>query len=537
MKASNIGHYEFGNAVSISGDTIAVSAWKEDNHVWIGPSNIYIPASGAVYLYTRFNGAWSQVSRLTTPQPRRDDAFGGALGLSGGTMVIGAPGDDSSATGINGDQLNNAMADSGAAHVFVMNGSGWSQQAYLKASNTGRRNSFGQSVGIAGNTIVIGSPGEGSKSTGVNGDQSDRSFSEAGSAYVFAREGSAWSQQAYLKASNTASRSRFGWSASVSGDIVVVAADQENRAASDPVNNIASNSGAAYVFQRTGTAWIPQAYLKASNADASDRFGTSAAVSGNVIAVGAANEASTATGVDGDQTGNSKPGTGAAYLFEASPSHSPPVLTVTVPENQTVTYADRVILHAEVSGLPFPDFQWHIGSTGDTSHPIPGANWKTLATPTITTPVTYWLRATNSVGSADSPTITLNPVQSPLQLWRTANFGYPDNTGAAADTSDPDEDGSSNLDEFIAGTAPTDHSDAFGIISCGVRGQGTFTVTVFGTTGRTYQLVRSAEPRLPVRFWQPVAALESTASDGPVELTDFKASSARIFYRVLVSKP
>jgi hypothetical protein len=96
------------------------------------------------------------------------------------------------------------------------------QQAYLKASNTEAGDSFGVAVAVSGDTVVVGAPAEASNATGVNGDQSNNSAQSAGAAYVFVRSGTSWSQQAYLKASNTEAGDSFGFSVSVSGDTVVV---------------------------------------------------------------------------------------------------------------------------------------------------------------------------------------------------------------------------------------------------------------------------------------------------------------------------
>src|SRR5207247_1774974 len=138
------------------------------------------------------------------------DNFGWSVAISGDTMVIGAPGEDSNATGVNGNQTNNSALNSGAAYVFVRDGTNWVQQAYLKASNTGANDVFGFSVAISGDTVVVGARWEASNATGVNGNQSNNSASAAGAAYVFVRSGTNWMQQAYLKASNTGANDIFG---------------------------------------------------------------------------------------------------------------------------------------------------------------------------------------------------------------------------------------------------------------------------------------------------------------------------------------
>src|SRR5690606_5534334 len=119
-------------------------------------------------------------------------------------------GEDSNATGVNGDQSSNNATNSGAAYVFVRVGTTWTQQAYLKASNTGNDDHFGTAVSISGDTIVVGATLEGSNATGVNGDQNNNDASNAGAAYVFVRYGTEWVQQAYLKASTTEAGDVFG---------------------------------------------------------------------------------------------------------------------------------------------------------------------------------------------------------------------------------------------------------------------------------------------------------------------------------------
>ncbi len=151
--------------------------------------------------------------------------FGASVAISGDTVVVGAFGEDSAATGVNGNQANNSATDSGAAYVFVRSGSTWTQQAYLKASNTGARvTSSAISTAISGNTVVVGAYGEDSAATGVNGNQADNGAIDSGAAYVFVRSGSSWTQQAYLKASNTEASDFFGGSVAISGDTVVVGA-------------------------------------------------------------------------------------------------------------------------------------------------------------------------------------------------------------------------------------------------------------------------------------------------------------------------
>src|SRR5262249_44983298 len=152
------------------------------------------------------------------------DWFGYSIAVSGDTVVVGAPSEDSNASGINGEQSDNSAYNAGAAYVFVRNGTNWSQQAYLKASNTSGSagfpftgDEFGYSVAVSGDTVVVGAPFENSNATGVNSNQIDNSATHSGAAYIFVRNGTNWSQQAYLKASNTGEGDWFGSAVAASG--------------------------------------------------------------------------------------------------------------------------------------------------------------------------------------------------------------------------------------------------------------------------------------------------------------------------------
>ena len=154
---------------------------------------------------------------------------------------------------MNNNDADNNEGDSGAAYVFVRDGAGnWSQQGYLKASNTEANDAFGESVAISGNMVVVGASEEDSNATGVDGDDTNNGADGSGAVYVFIRDGATWSQQGYLKASNAGPLDNFGVSAAVSGDTVVVGADLEDGNSTgvngDGTNNGAGGSGAAYVF-------------------------------------------------------------------------------------------------------------------------------------------------------------------------------------------------------------------------------------------------------------------------------------------------
>jgi CSLREA domain-containing protein len=329
LKASNTDLYDqFGSAVAISGDTIVVAAPYEASTatgVNGDESDNNTPYSGAAYVFTRTGTTWTQQAYLKASNTDAYDQFASAVGISGDTIVVAAPYEDSSATGFNGDQSNNDRESSGATYIFVRNEATWSQQAYLKASNPGQYDYFGYAVAISGDSVVVGAQGEASNVTGVNGDQSNNDASYSGAAYIFVRNESSWSQQAYLKASNTGAYDQFGSAVSISGDSVVVGSPYEDSSATgvngDQSDNAGQNSGAAYIFVRAATDWTQQAYLKASNTEgggmrsSGDTFGSSVAVAGDSTVIGARYEASSATGLNGDEEDNSAPYAGAAYLY------------------------------------------------------------------------------------------------------------------------------------------------------------------------------------------------------------------------------
>jgi hypothetical protein len=263
-----------------------------------------------------------------------DDQFAGgsviyglsaAVSRDGDTIAVTSIFEDGAATGINGDQADNSALDAGSVYVFERSDSGWTQQAYVKASNTESSDQFGYSVSLSGDgdTLAVGANLEASSATGINGDQNDNSALGAGAVYVFSRDNGSWSQQAYVKASNTEGGDVFGYQVSLSydGNTLAVAAQGEDSAAPginlDEVNNDAGGAGAAYVFTRDGEDWSQQAYVKASNAEGNDLFGSSIAISddGNTLVVGALDEDGGQPGVNGDPSDNSGRGSGAAYVF------------------------------------------------------------------------------------------------------------------------------------------------------------------------------------------------------------------------------
>jgi trimeric autotransporter adhesin len=329
IKPSNTrSNLSFGYAVAVSGDTMAVGAPGENSGatgVNGNQGDTSAADSGAVYVYQRAGGKWGQIAYLKASNSRADAAFGKSVALSGDALIVGAPDEKSAATGVGGNQSDTSATGSGAAYVFRRAGGTWMQEAYLKASNTRIAAVFGTSVAIDGDTAAVGAVSESSNATGVNGNQADSSLNGAGAVYVFVRSGGAWSQQAYVKASNTRGAAlgpRFGISVSISGDRLAVGSDGETSGATgingDATDTSADHAGAVYVFKRTASTWAQEAYIKASNARAQMYFGTSISLRDDKLAVGAPFESSSSTGVGGNQSDTSASQSGAVYMFSVA---------------------------------------------------------------------------------------------------------------------------------------------------------------------------------------------------------------------------
>jgi len=251
------------------------------------------------------------------------------LSADGNTLAASAYDEDGSSREINGVQ-DKGRRGSGAIYVFTRTGATWSQQAYLKASNAENGDSLGYAIAISqdGNTIAGGAADEDCMMPGVfpgapavcdNDQPMDNS---SGAVYVFVRNGTTWTQQAFIKSSNPGKEDWFGSRLTLSGDgdTLAVGAQVENgsaRGINGQPDDAAEDAGAVYLFTRTGSTWAQQAYVKASNAEAYDEFGSAMALSkdGRLMAVGARGEGSAAKGINGNQNDNSALGAGAVYVF------------------------------------------------------------------------------------------------------------------------------------------------------------------------------------------------------------------------------
>ncbi|NEX16856.1 MAG: hypothetical protein C1943_09565 [Halochromatium sp.] len=257
----------FGISVALDGDTALVGA---PDYYYDGIT------TGAVFVFTRSGGVWSEQTKLIRPAAAsiNEDGFGRSVALDGDTALIGA-----ADHGFNGEF-------SGAAYVFTRSGEVWTQQAKLLASDGAPGDWFGRSVALHGDTALIGAP----YSNELNG-----------AAYVFSRLVDDWSQHAKLLASDGAVGDEFGISVALDGDTALIGAlyDDDN----------GGESGAAYVIARRRDffdLWVEQAKLLPRDGAGGDEFGIAVALDGDTALIGAANEVSRGQN------------SGAAYVFTHS---------------------------------------------------------------------------------------------------------------------------------------------------------------------------------------------------------------------------
>jgi len=252
---------DFGKAVAVYGDTALIGAQYDDDK---GTS------SGSVYVFVRGGTTWTQQAKLTASDGAPYDWFGWSVALDEDTAVIGATGDDDKGAG------------SGSVYVFVRDGITWTQQAKLTANDGAPSDFFGNSVALDVDTAIIGAHSNDDRGT------------DSGSAYVFMRSDTTWTEQAKLTASDGAANDYFGRSVSIDVETALVGASGSN------------NTGAAYVFMRGGTTWTEQAKLIASDGASGDNFGYSVSLDGETALVGAYQD---------DDKGS---GSGSAYVYELS---------------------------------------------------------------------------------------------------------------------------------------------------------------------------------------------------------------------------
>jgi hypothetical protein len=309
---------EFGYSVSVSGDRAIVGAYNDDDNG---------SGSGSAYIY-RWNGSTWVEQKLTASDGAEFNWFGYSVSISGDRAIVGAYNDDDNGSG------------SGSAYIYRWNGSTWVEQK-LTASDGAEYDWFGYSVSISGDRAIVGAYSD------------DDNGSGSGSAYIYRWNGSAWVEQQKLTASDGAEYDYFGNSVFISGDWSIVGAYRNN--------DNGDHSGSAYVYQWSGSAWVEQQKLTASDGAAGDYFGCSVSISGTWAIVGA-------------HQSNDKGG-GSAYFYWPRPFARAKVNPVTV--EATSPAGAEVTLNGTDSYSPDGEYYYKWSATGvtfdDDTSPTPTA--------------------------------------------------------------------------------------------------------------------------------------------------------------------
>jgi hypothetical protein len=241
---------EFGTSVAVFGDTAVVGAFLDDTAAGV--------EAGSAYVFVRSGTTWTFQQKLLPSNGQAGDNFGQSVALIADTVVVGAPSHDGA-----------AGPDTGAAYVFVRSGTTWTEQQQLLPADAESGQGFGTSVSLSGETALVGSP---LKTTAAG--------PVAGAAYVYVRSGAVWTQQQQLQAPDGAMLDQFGISVSLSGDTALLGAFFDSAPA--------FAQGSAYVFVRSGSTWTFEQKLVAVDGADVDFFGISVALSGDTAAVGSA---------------------------------------------------------------------------------------------------------------------------------------------------------------------------------------------------------------------------------------------------------
>jgi hypothetical protein len=254
----------FGYSVDIQGDTAVIGAPTDE----VGTPN----SSGAVYVFTRSGGTWSQQAVLQASDKVAGDYFGSAVSISGNTIAVGASRDD------------DLGSSAGAAYVFVGGGASWTQQAQLHASDGETTDAFGTSIGISGDLIAVGAP------------YYDGGGTDSGVAYAYKRTGGAWTQESILVPAGSSIANHCGWSIDVDGSFALVGVPD------DPIPG-STQGGSARLFRRSGATWSEE--TKIVHDDVRGRFGIAVSLKGDRLLVGAPH----------DSLGLPVGGQGSSYAF------------------------------------------------------------------------------------------------------------------------------------------------------------------------------------------------------------------------------
>ncbi len=283
----------YGYSVSISGDYAIIGAYNEDHNANGGQ---YLEDAGSAYILKNNSGTWTVVQKIVPSDRAAGDEFGTSVAISGDYAIVGAP-RKSITVGTTGNPY------AGAAYIFQNRSGSWSLVNRIVASDRERADEFGHSVAISGDYAIVGAPLEDHSVTGFNFQ------SNKGSAYIFKKGPSVWSEEQKIVGTSAATDDNFGWSVGISGDYAIIGTPRDALSAAGGM--ILTEAGTATIFKKSTTGnWSQMQILNASDKTAGDEFGHSVAISGDYAIVGAMLEEHNATG------GAKLNLAGSAYIFE-----------------------------------------------------------------------------------------------------------------------------------------------------------------------------------------------------------------------------
>ncbi len=244
-----------------SGDAFGQSIALTNNHLIIGaPRNDALGNDvGAAYIYKRENDTWRYQTKITANDGAAGDLFGISVAIDGNTILVGAD--------LHDEKAENA----GAVYVYVLKENMWKQEAKLMASDGGKTDIFGVRVAISGNTALVS----------ARRDDIEELGADAGSAYIFVRDGSTWTQQVKLTSPDGQADDRFGRGVSLSDDTAIISAMNHD------ANG--SNTGALYVYKKGLGGWHYTSKFVANRSMSDDKFGWNVGLSNGVAIIATPN--------------------------------------------------------------------------------------------------------------------------------------------------------------------------------------------------------------------------------------------------------
>jgi hypothetical protein len=284
----------FGRAISVSNDTLVVGAPYEQT-------------GGVAHVFVRSGVTWTEQALLKPSALRSSRAFGGAVAISGDTLVVADSFDASPGNGVDPDpSVGSPQPYSGAVYLFRREAGVWSQQSFVKApSIPGNPDAlayteFGTTVALSNDTLAVGVPGDSTLASGINGVVQGIGVAYAGAVHIYERDtNQTWTHQAFVKSSTPHFRDRFGASLAIDGDNVAIGAPDALDA-----------SGRVQVVHRDAGVWTVRGYFR--GVDQQEHYGSAVALSGSLLSVGAPDNSR--AGNEDDPCDSSEPSSGAVYV-------------------------------------------------------------------------------------------------------------------------------------------------------------------------------------------------------------------------------